>query len=101
MVGSYLVRFVPWNSRKAQIIGGLHLSGNEYSPRIPATVDFLSKSLRPAPTYILPMHCSGFQAQSALEKEFGEGCVPAGAGLRIDLVGNRAVDERLPPSSYT
>ncbi|PPQ93782.1 hypothetical protein CVT25_013491 [Psilocybe cyanescens] len=77
------------------IIGGLHLAGPEFSPRIPKTVDFLSNSLRPSPTYILPMHCSGFQSKLALEEAFGEGCVPAGVGLKVEVVGDRENDRRL------
>ena len=67
----------------AQIVGGLHLAGTELTERIPPTVDFLSNKMRPAPTYILPMHCSGFVAKVALEEAFGEGCVPAGVGNRV------------------
>ena len=59
------------------------------------TVDFLSNKLRPAPTYILPMHCSGFNAKIALEAAFGEGCVPAGVGLKVEVVGDREHDKHL------
>ena len=52
------------------------------------TVNFLSNQLRPAPSYILPMHCSGFAAKVALEKAFGEGCVPAGTGISIEVRGD-------------
>ncbi|KAH9485004.1 7,8-dihydropterin-6-methyl-4-(beta-D-ribofuranosyl)-aminobenzene-5'-phosphate synthase [Psilocybe cubensis] len=79
------------------IIGGLHLAGPEFSPRIPKTVNFLSNSLRPSPMYILPMHCSGFQSKIALEKSFGEGCVPGGVGLKVEVVGDREHDGRLFP----
>ncbi|KAF8894949.1 beta-lactamase-like protein [Gymnopilus junonius] len=82
------------------VIGGLHLAGPEFGPRIPMTVDFLSNKLRPAPTYVLPMHCSGFQAKLALEKAFGEGCVPAGVGIKFDMLGNKDADKLLFPSSY-
>lgn len=64
------------------------------------TVEFLSKQLRPAPTYVLPMHCSGFQAKIALETAFGEGCVPAGVGLKVEIVGDRAQDANLFPPVY-
>jgi 7,8-dihydropterin-6-yl-methyl-4-(beta-D-ribofuranosyl)aminobenzene 5'-phosphate synthase len=83
-----------------QVIGGLHLAGTEFSPRVPPTVDFLSKSLRPSPTYILPMHCSGFQSKLALEAAFGEGCVPAGVGLKVEVVGDRKSDGELFPPVY-
>ncbi|TFK73977.1 hypothetical protein BDN72DRAFT_956061 [Pluteus cervinus] len=82
------------------VVGGLHLAGPEFGPRIPLTVDFLSTQLRPCPTYVLPMHCSGFRSKAALENAFGEGCVPAGVGLKVEIIGDRTLDERLPPSSY-
>lgn len=79
------------------VVGGLHLAGSEFGPRVPSTVKFLSDKLRPAPTYILPMHCSGFQAKLALEAAFGEGCVPAGVGLKVEVIGNREDDKNLFP----
>ena len=56
--------------------------------RIEPTVDFLSRKIRPAPTYVLPMHCTGFGAKVALEHALGEGCVPAGTGMRVEIVGD-------------
>ncbi|EJD02992.1 uncharacterized protein FOMMEDRAFT_108055 [Fomitiporia mediterranea MF3/22] len=79
------------------IIGGLHLGGPELASRIPPTVNFLSQRLRPVPTYILPMHCSGFAAKIALEAAFGEGCVPAGVGISIFVKGDAEMDQRLFP----
>lgn len=83
-----------------QVIGGLHLAGPEFASRVPLTVDFLSKKLRPSPTYVLPMHCSGFQSKLALEAAFGEGCVPAGVGMKVDVVGDREHDKELFASVY-
>jgi len=82
------------------IIGGLHLGGPELEPRIAPTVEFLSKTMIPAPTYILPMHCSGFLAKVALQKALGEGCVPAGVGIKVNIQGS-VTDPRflVPPSS--
>ncbi|KAJ3748865.1 beta-lactamase-like protein [Lentinula detonsa] len=77
------------------IIGGLHLVGDSMAPRIQPTVEWLSESLRPSPTYILPMHCSGFIAKVALEQAFGEGTVPAGVGIKVEVVGDREYDKRL------
>jgi len=77
------------------IIGGLHLGGPEFAPRIPPTVDFLSRQLRPSPTYILPMHCSGFHSKIALEASFGEGCVPAGVGMKVEVTGDREFNSSL------
>ena len=83
------------------MIGGLHLAGPEFRWRIPPTVEFLAKQLRPSPTYVLPMHCSGFHAKVALEDAFGEGCVPAGVGIKAEIVGDREMDERLLASVCT
>lgn len=82
------------------IIGGLHLAGPEFSPRVPQTVDFLSHQLRPSPTYILPMHCSGFQSKLALEAAFGEGCVPAGVGLKVNVTGDRQREKEVMAPVY-
>lgn len=70
-------------------MGGLHLGGPELLERIPLTVEFLANKMRPAPAYILPMHCSGFAAKIALEAAFGEGCVPTGVGHKVEVDGNR------------
>jgi len=83
-----------------EIIGGLHLAGKDFSPRIKPTVKFLSEQLRPSPTYVLPMHCSGFESKVALERAFGEGCVPAGVGLKVEVVGDKEHDKRLSPAVY-
>lgn len=80
------------------IIGGLHLSPPDMAPAVEPTIRFLAE-MRPTPMYILPMHCSGFRCKVALEKEFGEGCVPAGVGMRVEVVGSRIDDERLLPTS--
>lgn len=82
-------------SAHLQIIGGLHLATPDLAERIEPTVSFLSRQMTPAPTFILPMHCSGFQAKVALEKAFGDGCVPAGVGMKVEVLGDREFDDRL------
>lgn len=84
----------------AQVIGGLHLAGPELVPRIPHTVNFLANQLRPAPAYVLPMHCSGFQSKIALQHALGEGCVPAGVGMKVEIRGDREGDARLLPAVF-
>ncbi|EMD37544.1 hypothetical protein CERSUDRAFT_50292 [Gelatoporia subvermispora B] len=81
------------------VIGGLHLAGADFTDRIPPTVNFLANQLRPAPTYVLPMHCSGFAAKIALESVLGEGCVPAGVGIKVDVQGNREEEQTVFPPS--
>ncbi len=83
----------------SQIVGGLHLAGPELADRIKPTVHFLSDDLVPAPTYVLPMHCSGFAVKVALEAALGEGCVPAGAGHRVTINGIPDDDATLRPPS--
>ncbi|EIN13875.1 hypothetical protein PUNSTDRAFT_95274 [Punctularia strigosozonata HHB-11173 SS5] len=77
------------------VVGGLHLAGPETHHRIPLTVDFLSRQLRPTPTYVLPMHCSGFAAKVALERELKDACVPASTGMTVDVEGDASFDGRL------
>ncbi|KAI0029437.1 beta-lactamase-like protein [Vararia minispora EC-137] len=80
------------------VVGGLHLAGPELAPRIAPTVAFLVRGLVPAPTYVLPMHCSGFAAKCALAEALGDGCVPAGTGIKVVVEtreGERALDARL------
>lgn len=81
------------------IVGGLHLAGTEFEPRVAPTIKFLSEQLKPAPTYVL-MHCSGFRTKVALENALGEGCVPAGVGHRVDIIGNKDDESLLHPPVY-
>jgi 7,8-dihydropterin-6-yl-methyl-4-(beta-D-ribofuranosyl)aminobenzene 5'-phosphate synthase len=66
------------------------LAGPELRPRIAPTVDFLSRAVVPTPTYVLPMHCSGFAVKCALEAALGAGCVPAGTGMRVVVQAGEA-----------
>ena len=84
---------------RLQIVGGLHLAGPELADRIKPTVNFLSNDLIPAPTYVLPMHCSGFAVKIALEAALGEGCVPAGAGHTVTINGIPEDNAMLQPPS--
>ena len=81
-------------------MGGLHLAGSDLIERIPPTVDFLANKLRPSPTYVLPMHCSGFAAKVALEEAFGEGCVPTGVGHKVIVEGSLEAEDRLLGATY-
>ncbi|KAG6842170.1 hypothetical protein C0991_001663 [Blastosporella zonata] len=100
MVDGHLLQMLSLNDRGLQVIGGLHLAGPEFSSRIPPTVEFMSSQLRPAPTYVLPMHCSGFQSKLALEAAFGEGCVPAGVGLKVNIIGDKTQERNMFPPVY-
>lgn len=65
--------------------------------RIEPTVRFLSEQMRPAPTYILPMHCSGFAAKVALEHTLGDGCVPCGVGIAVNVQGDESTEKTVFP----
>ncbi|KAH7339866.1 beta-lactamase-like protein [Rhizoctonia solani] len=78
------------------IVGGLHLAGSELQDRVGPTVDFISERLVPTPSYVLPMHCTGFSAKLALAQALGDACVPAGTGMCIEFKGSDSqADERL------
>ncbi|EIW62446.1 uncharacterized protein TRAVEDRAFT_68886 [Trametes versicolor FP-101664 SS1] len=79
------------------IIGGLHLAGTELVERIPPTVDYLANKMRPSPTYVLPMHCTGFAAKVALEEALGEGSVPAGVGIKVIVEGSPDTERMIQP----
>jgi 7,8-dihydropterin-6-yl-methyl-4-(beta-D-ribofuranosyl)aminobenzene 5'-phosphate synthase len=64
------------------ILGGLHLAGNDFRDRIPPTVNaFVQPEFNP--DYIVPLHCTGFDAKVALRDKMGEKIVPGGVGLNV------------------
>ncbi|ELU37707.1 metallo-beta-lactamase superfamily protein [Rhizoctonia solani AG-1 IA] len=78
------------------IVGGFHLAGPELQDRVGPTVDFISERLIPTPSYVLPMHCTGFNAKVALAQALGDACVPAGSGISVEFKGiDSQADERL------
>ncbi|KAF8745716.1 Metallo-beta-lactamase superfamily, partial [Rhizoctonia solani] len=78
------------------IVGGFHLAGPELQDRVGPTVDFISERLIPTPSYVLPMHCTGFNAKVALAQALGDACVPAGSGMSVEFKGiDSQADERL------
>ncbi|EJU04313.1 hypothetical protein DACRYDRAFT_48508 [Dacryopinax primogenitus] len=81
------------------IVGGLHLAGPELQHRIRPTVEFIAKGLHPTPTYVLPLHCTGFNAKVALREAMGDIVVPAATGVKIDVGGDDAAEETLGESS--
>ena len=95
----YSIQSYHQSHHRLQIVGGLHLAGPELADRIKPTVEFLSEDLVPAPTYVLPMHCSGFATKVALEAALGEGCVPAGVGHQVIINGSPGDEASLRPPS--
>ena len=101
MVRQYLSEQYVHNQTAPQVIGGLHLGGPELAPRIQPTVEFFAVKLRPSPTYILPMHCSGFAVKVALEKALGDGCVIAGTGMRVQVAGDKEAEKVIFPPTIS
>jgi 7,8-dihydropterin-6-yl-methyl-4-(beta-D-ribofuranosyl)aminobenzene 5'-phosphate synthase len=51
------------------VIGGFHLTGPQFEPIISKTVEEMKKR---GPDYIVPMHCTGWEAMTAFQKEMPE-----------------------------
>jgi 7,8-dihydropterin-6-yl-methyl-4-(beta-D-ribofuranosyl)aminobenzene 5'-phosphate synthase len=64
------------------VVGGFHLSGALFEPRIPATVEAL-RSL--APRYILPGHCTGWVATHQLARVLPEAFIANSVGTSLLL----------------
>ena len=58
-------------------------------------MEFFASKMVPAPTYVLPLHCTGFDAKVALAKALEEGCVPAGTGNTVEIKGDESAEEVL------
>jgi len=59
------------------VLGGFHLNGRLFEPRIPATVDAL-KAL--APKLIVPSHCTGWKATHEIARALPDAFVPNSVG---------------------
>lgn len=64
------------------VIGGFHLSGPAMAPAVAPTIEALKQI---SPSLICPMHCSGFQAVSALSQALPDSFVLSSVGSRILL----------------
>ena len=64
------------------VIGGFHLGGPIFEPLIPRVCADLAAL---APRWVVPAHCTGWRAQHALGRTFGEGFVPNAVGTRLEL----------------
>ena len=69
-------------TRVYAIIGGFHLGGPLFEPRIPATVAALAAA---APSLIVPAHCTGFPAMRALADALPDAFVLPSVGTRYVL----------------
>lgn len=64
------------------ILGGLHLAGPELKYRLEPTVDALVEL---DPEYVVPLHCTGFNAKVLLREKLGAKVVPGGVGMVINI----------------
>ena len=63
-------------------LGGFHLSGPLFEPLIPRVLDDLYEM---KPQVLVPAHCTGWCAQHAMSRRFGEAFVPNSVGSRFHL----------------
>ncbi len=63
-------------------VGGFHLNGPQFEPLIPRVLDDL-EAMRPQ--VIVPAHCTGWRAQHAMSRRFGEAYIPNAVGTRFLL----------------
>ena len=59
------------------VMGGFHLNGPMFEPLIPRVLDDLGEM---SPAVIVPAHCTGWRAQHALSRRFGESFIPNSVG---------------------
>ena len=65
------------------VMGGFHLTGGLFEPIIPATVEALAEL---APDVVVPAHCSGWKAATALAARLPEAFIQNTVGTTFDLV---------------
>jgi 7,8-dihydropterin-6-yl-methyl-4-(beta-D-ribofuranosyl)aminobenzene 5'-phosphate synthase len=63
-------------------MGGFHLNGPLFEPLIPRVLDDLHAM---SPQVLVPAHCTGWRAQHAMSRSFGEAFVPNTVGSRFLL----------------
>lgn len=63
-------------------LGGFHLNGPLFEPLIPRVLDDLAAM---NPQVIVPAHCTGWRAQHAMSRRFGDAFVPNTVGTRFLL----------------
>ncbi|MBO0825635.1 MAG: MBL fold metallo-hydrolase, partial [Actinobacteria bacterium] len=63
-------------------LGGFHLNGPLFEPLIPRVLDDLAAM---EPQVIVPAHCTGWRAQHAMSRRFGEAFIPNSVGTRFLL----------------
>jgi 7,8-dihydropterin-6-yl-methyl-4-(beta-D-ribofuranosyl)aminobenzene 5'-phosphate synthase len=64
------------------VFGGFHLNGPIFEPLIPRVCEDLAAM---QPKLVVPAHCTGWRAQMALARTFGDAYVPDCVGTRFTL----------------
>ncbi len=64
------------------LVGGFHLNGPRFEPRIPRVLDDLAEM---NPGVLVPAHCTGWRAQHALAGRFPDAFVPNSVGTSFFL----------------
>jgi len=64
------------------ILGGFHLAGKNFEPRINKTIDMLQQF---SPTVIVPMHCSGWRGKNAFFEAMSQAFVWNSVGNRYHI----------------
>jgi 7,8-dihydropterin-6-yl-methyl-4-(beta-D-ribofuranosyl)aminobenzene 5'-phosphate synthase len=64
-------------------MGGFHLNGPLFEPLIPRVLDDLEAM---SPQVLVPAHCTGWRAQHAMSRRFGEAFIPNTVGSRYLLL---------------
>jgi 7,8-dihydropterin-6-yl-methyl-4-(beta-D-ribofuranosyl)aminobenzene 5'-phosphate synthase len=63
-------------------LGGFHLNGPAFEPLIPRVLDDLAEL---GPQVLVPAHCTGWRAQHAMARRFGDAFIPNTVGSRFLL----------------
>jgi 7,8-dihydropterin-6-yl-methyl-4-(beta-D-ribofuranosyl)aminobenzene 5'-phosphate synthase len=75
-------RALTGEERVCAIIGGFHLNGPLFEPLIDRVCTDLAEM---RPTWIVPGHCTGWRAQHAMGRIFGQSFIPNNVGTRFEL----------------
>jgi len=78
-------------------MGGFHLNGPMFEPLIPRVLDDLAEM---APQVLVPAHCTGWRAQHAMGRRFGEAFVPNTVGTRLTPLNLRSSGIRWSRSAW-
>jgi len=69
------------------IMGGFHLTGPLFEPRIEPTLDALADI---GPTVLVPTHCTGWKATHAIAQRFPDAFIQNSVGTSIDITAPTA-----------